>query len=46
MKLITTIILASAGLVALTMTSCNTIAGVGKDIQRGGAALENTALSR
>ncbi|MBK1831996.1 entericidin A/B family lipoprotein [Verrucomicrobiaceae bacterium R5-34] len=28
------------------MTSCNTIAGVGKDIQRGGAALENTALSR
>ncbi len=28
---------------ALALTSCSTVSGIGKDIQKGGAALENSA---
>jgi len=43
MKSITIIILALGGLAALTLTSCNALAGAGKDLQQGGAALEHAA---
>ncbi|BDS07996.1 hypothetical protein NT6N_30360 [Oceaniferula spumae] len=43
MKHITTIILAIGGLAALTLTSCNAVAGAGQDIQQGGAALQGAA---
>lgn len=45
MKHITTIILALGGLAALTLASCNALAGAGQDIQQGGAAIENAAHS-
>ena len=35
--------LAAAALTISTLSACNTIQGVGKDIQRGGQALENAA---
>lgn len=30
-------------LAAAVLAGCNTVAGAGEDIQRGGAAIENTA---
>lgn len=36
-------ILLSAFLVTLYLTGCNTFQGFGKDIQRGGEAIEKTA---
>ncbi len=39
MKKITALIMA----VSFFLTGCNTIAGAGKDIQRGGQAIENAA---
>ncbi|HEX4843083.1 MAG TPA: entericidin A/B family lipoprotein [Limnobacter sp.] len=40
MKLISTMLLA---LSALSLSACNTIEGMGKDIKAGGAAIERTA---
>lgn len=31
------------GLAALTLSSCNTMAGVGQDIQKAGGAITNSA---
>ncbi len=35
-------LLLTAGLL-LSLTACNTISGIGKDIQRGGEAIEKSA---
>ncbi len=40
MKLLTVIVTLIA---AFSLTACNTVAGVGKDIQSGGEALERSA---
>lgn len=40
MKAWAALILASA---ALLLTGCNTIAGMGKDVEKGGAAVEGAA---
>lgn len=40
MKKLTLLIL---GLASLALASCNTIAGAGRDITRGGEAISNTA---
>lgn len=38
-KILTLIALAAT----LSLTSCNTVSGIGQDIQKGGAALEKSA---
>ena len=43
MKLLTKTLIALLGLAALTMTSCQTMSGVGRDISAGGSALSNAA---
>ena len=40
MKMISALLLA---LSALSLSACNTVEGMGKDIQSGGAAIERTA---
>jgi entericidin B len=43
-KIVLTIAALSAIAIApLTMTGCNTVAGAGKDIERGGEAVHDTA---
>jgi predicted small secreted protein len=43
-KIVLTIATLSAIAIApLTMTGCNTVAGAGKDIERGGEAVHDTA---
>jgi predicted small secreted protein len=37
------IIFALLGLAAMTLCSCNTIAGAGQDIQKAGGAITNSA---
>ena len=32
--------------VALALTSCNTMSGIGRDLQRGGAALKQNAEAK
>ena len=39
----TKIILALLGLAAMALTSCNTVAGFGRDIQSAGGALNDAA---
>jgi len=43
MKYITTLLLVAAGLASLTLSSCNTISGLGRDLQHGGNALQTAA---
>ncbi|NWK55346.1 entericidin A/B family lipoprotein [Verrucomicrobiaceae bacterium N1E253] len=43
MKKSTSILLALLGLSALALSSCNTIAGAGQDIQKAGNAISNSA---
>ncbi|MFO1321029.1 MAG: entericidin A/B family lipoprotein [Burkholderiales bacterium] len=38
-----TLVAAASFLVALTLSACNTIEGVGKDVKAGGESLENAA---
>jgi len=40
MKKLTTLVLVSLGLV---LAGCNTMAGIGKDVQKAGSAVENAA---
>jgi predicted small secreted protein len=40
MKTITTLI---AAVVVLALAGCNTMAGIGKDVQKAGSAVENAA---
>ncbi len=42
-KLISTLALLGFAASLLTMAGCNTIAGAGKDIQKGGEAVQDTA---
>ena len=37
------LLIASAALFALSLASCNTMAGIGRDISKGGQALSNAA---
>ena len=37
-----TIALILAGLVAVAVSSCNTLRGIGKDIERGGEAIQKS----
>lgn len=43
MKTFTKSLIALLGLIALSMTSCQTMQGVGRDISSGGSALSNAA---
>ncbi|WP_105043850.1 entericidin A/B family lipoprotein [Rubritalea profundi] len=43
MKTFTKSLIALLGLIALSMTSCQTMQGVGRDISAGGSALSNSA---
>ena len=38
-----TLLLASLTLASLTLSACNTMRGVGEDVQSGGKSIENTA---
>ena len=42
----TIILLVLAGFGSLVMASCNTIAGMGQDMQRAGEGIENTGEGR
>jgi len=43
MKTVTALLLATLG---LALAGCNTIAGIGKDVQRGGQVLQDAAQQR
>ena len=46
MKFRTTFLLILAAVGSLALASCNTMAGLGEDIQRAGEGLENTGQGR
>lgn len=46
MKIRTMILLVLAGLGSLALVSCNTVAGMGQDMQRAGEGIENTGEGR
>ncbi|MEO1856474.1 MAG: entericidin A/B family lipoprotein [Rubritalea sp.] len=43
MNILTKSLIALLGLIALSMTSCQTMQGIGRDISSGGSALSNAA---
>lgn len=46
MKLLTTTFLVLAGLGSLALSSCNTVSGLGEDLQRTGEGIENKSQGR
>ena len=43
MNLLTKLALALLGIAAIALTSCNTVAGFGRDVQSAGGAINNAA---